>query len=255
MSKSSQTVYLVTGANRGIGLGLVKELATRPNVIVFAGARNPAAESLVELSATHKNVHPVKITLADEEDNKAAIATIEKEVGRLDVVIANAGIANPTPPVATLDVSDLREKFEANTVGMVVLFQAAHKLLLASPTGAPVFAYISTAGASLTRYTSMVATGYMMSKAAANFIIRDIDAQNPTLVAMAISPGWVQTDMGNSGAGRAGMDQAPMTLPDSVDGILSRIDGATKEKSSGKFWNFKPTSGNFWDIETDEIPW
>ncbi|KAF7326027.1 NAD(P)-binding protein [Mycena kentingensis (nom. inval.)] len=252
---SSPIVYLVTGANRGIGFGLVKELATRPNAIVFAGARNPGAEALVKLSAAHKNVHPVKLTLCDEEDNKAAVAEIEKKAGRLDVVIANAAICDGTPPVASLPISDLREKFEVNTVGMVVLFQAVHKILLASPTGAPVFANISTGSASLTRYMNMSNTGYNTSKAAANFIIREIDAQNPTLIAMAISPGWVQTDMGAAGAARAGLSTAPVTVQDSVEGILSRIDGATKEKSSGKFWNFKATSGNPWDIETEEVPW
>ncbi|KAF7326004.1 NAD(P)-binding protein [Mycena kentingensis (nom. inval.)] len=259
MSTSSPTVYLVTGANRGIGLGLAKELATRPNAIVFAGARNPAAEALAELSAVHKNVHPMKLTLCDEEDNKAAVAEIEKTAGRLDVVIANAGELHGSASMqfltSALPISDLREKFEVNTVGMVVLFQAVYKILLASPTGAPVFANISTGSASLARYLPMFNTGYNTSKAAANFLIREIDAQNPTLIAMAISPGWVQTDMGAAGAARAGLPMAPVTVQDSVEGILSRIDGATKEKSSGKFWNFKATSGNPWDIETEEIPW
>ena len=51
------------------------------------------------------------------------------------------------------------------------------------------------------------------------------------------------------------MPQAPVALDDSVKGIMSRIDGATREKSSGKFWNFKATSGNPWDIDADEVAW
>lgn len=51
------------------------------------------------------------------------------------------------------------------------------------------------------------------------------------------------------------MPAAPVTVEDSVKGILSRIDGATREKSSGKFWNFAVTAGNPWDKQTDELIW
>jgi hypothetical protein len=106
----SPTVYLVSGANRGIGksnptqsarlsltsvlpgLGLVKALATRPEAIVFAGARNPSsANELGELAKTQKNVHVLKLTSCDEADNRAAVAEIKRTAGALHVVIANAG--------------------------------------------------------------------------------------------------------------------------------------------------------------------
>jgi norsolorinic acid ketoreductase len=77
----------------------------------------------------------------------------------------------------------------------------------------------------------------------------------PEITALALNPGWVATDLGNHGATSNGMSQAPVTQDDSVTGMLSRIDGATREKSGGKFWNFKPTKGNAWDVDTDEVPW
>lgn len=53
-----------------------------------------------------------------------------------------------------------------------------------------------------------------------------------------------------------GMDVAPITLDESVSGILSRVVGATREKSSGKFWNYASVkSENFWDLNSDEIIW
>jgi NAD(P)-dependent dehydrogenase (short-subunit alcohol dehydrogenase family) len=104
------TVYLVSGANRGIGtlnidevhtfniyytpgLGLVTTLARRDNVMVFAGARNPtAAADLHALVQQYPGkVHIVKLTSCDKDENKAAVATITDIAGRLDVVIANAG--------------------------------------------------------------------------------------------------------------------------------------------------------------------
>jgi hypothetical protein len=82
----------VSGANRGIGYALAAAIAARSNTIVFAGARDPAAQSLKDLAAKHPNVHPVKLTSGDEADNAAAAAEIQKTAGHIDVIIANAGI-------------------------------------------------------------------------------------------------------------------------------------------------------------------
>ncbi|KAF7311324.1 NAD(P)-binding protein [Mycena kentingensis (nom. inval.)] len=250
----SPTVYLVTGANRGLGLGLVKILAARPDVVVFAGARNPAATSLVELATAHPNLHPIKFTLANESDNAAAVAEIERTVGRLDVVIANAGVYTGTPSVGELSIAVLREHLEGNTVGMTVLFQATHKLLLASPTGAPVFAFITSSLSSLANHLTFGASAYAASKVACNFLIRELDAQYPQLVAMTIYPGWSKTEMGNEHAQNMGMPEAPIEVQDSVEGILSRVDGATKEKSSGRFWAWRAAEGRY-EFPTGEVPW
>ncbi|KAJ7617146.1 hypothetical protein FB45DRAFT_1104314 [Roridomyces roridus] len=253
---STKTVYLITGANRGIGYGIAKTIAARPDTIVFAGARDPTVKSLKDLAAAHSNVHPVKFVAADKESNDAAIAEIQKTAGQLDVVIANAGIANHYGPIGTTPVAQYKEHWEVNTLGVIVLFQSAQDLLLSSPTGAPIFALISTAVGSIERFLNATVSPYGSSKAAANFIIKALDAENPKLVSLAIHPGWVATDMGNAGAPSVGMEAAPITVDDSVQGVLSRIDGATKEKSSGKFFNWKRSSaGNYWDIDAEEIPW
>ncbi|KAJ7166328.1 hypothetical protein C8R43DRAFT_1232381 [Mycena crocata] len=252
---SDKVVYLVTGANRGIGYGLVTALAARTNAIVFAGARDPAAQSLKDLSAKHSNVHPVKVTSGDQADNEAAIAEIKKTAGQLDVIIANAGLGRYQGPVASTPLSEFREHWEVNTLGTVVLFQAAHKLLLASPTGTPIFAYVSSTLGSISAYIPNLTSTYGSSKAAANFLVKAIASEHPTLIAFAIHPGWVATDMGNAGAALNGLPAAPVSPEDSVEGIMSRIDGATVEKSSGRFWNFKATSGNSWDVDSDFIAW
>ncbi|KAJ7736146.1 hypothetical protein B0H16DRAFT_1664851 [Mycena metata] len=252
MSPSDNTVYLITGANRGIGYGLAALIAARPNTIVFAGARDPTAQSLKGLVARHSNVRPVKFTAGDQADNKAAIAEIEKTAGRLDVLIANAGIAHDIGPLATAPLPSFKEHWEVNTFGTVVLFQAAHELLLASPTGAPIFAYISSGSASISRYFPGQMPAYASSKTAANFLLKVMDAEHPSLIAMAIHPGWVSTDLGNNDA----LPPAPVMVEDSVQGIMSRIDGATKEKSSGRFWNWRAEhDGMPWQCKTEEIPW
>ncbi|KAJ6581989.1 hypothetical protein B0H19DRAFT_984126 [Mycena capillaripes] len=254
---SNKTVYLISGANRGIGFGLVATLAARPDDIVFAGTRDPAAKSLSDLAAKHPNVHAVKLTSGDKADNEAAITKIRDVAGQLDIIIANAAIATHVGPIATTPLDAFRDHFEVNTLGPIVLFQAAHTLLLASPTGAPVFAIISSLLGSMGRYLPVPATPYGVSKAAANYLVKALDAQNPELITMSIEPGWVATDMGNAAAevNEFGIAQAPVSVDESAAGILSRIDGATKEKSSGRFWNFKVAQDNPWDIETEEVPW
>jgi norsolorinic acid ketoreductase len=75
----------VSGANRGIGYGLASALAARPNTMVFAGARDPGAQTLMDLAAKYPNVYPIKLTSANKADNKAAILKIGKIAGQLDV--------------------------------------------------------------------------------------------------------------------------------------------------------------------------
>lgn len=86
---------LVTGATRGIGFNLVKNLSSRPDTIIFAGSRSfPLKDNdqLAQLAANLPDVViPIKITSADEADNAAAAELIKLKVGKVDVIIANAG--------------------------------------------------------------------------------------------------------------------------------------------------------------------
>ena len=115
----SPTSYLLTGANRGIGealspfsvgprpsndtlpgLGLAKQVAARSNAIPFPGARDPdRATDLHALVAAHPGrVHVLKLVSADQANNAAAAEAIMRVAGRLDVVIANAGISDCFKP-------------------------------------------------------------------------------------------------------------------------------------------------------------
>ncbi|KAJ7635093.1 hypothetical protein FB45DRAFT_480702 [Roridomyces roridus] len=253
---TDKTVYLVTGANRGIGLGLVTALAVRPNAIIFAGARDPNAPSLKDLASKHPNVHPVRLSLGNEEENRAAIAEIKRSVGQLDVVIANAGIGNYFGPLATTPLSEFKNHWETNTLGNAILFQTCHELLLASPSGAPRFVLISSLGGSIAGHVNVQAAAYGSSKAAANFLVKVMHAEHPTLVSLAIHPGVVPTEMGNRSVESLGLHEAPETMEDSVAGVLARVDRVTTRELSGRFWNFRVSEeGMPWSVATDEIPW
>ena len=162
-------------------------------------------------------------------------------ITKLDVVIANAGISNFYGPAISTPLSEVRNHFEVNAIGSLALFQATWPLLEAAPK--PTFVVVSTGLASIGDMDGfpMPVAAYGASKAAINYITRKIHFENPNLIAFPISPGyetplrnffefygngscrWVQTEMGNAGASAAGMAEAPVTLRQSIDGILMKV--------------------------------
>ena len=97
-----------------IGLELVTQLATRPDAIVFAGARDPTrADSLHALANAHpERVHVIKVVSADKENNKAAVEEIKRVAGRLDVVLANAGIGDSHEKALEVPTEQMVRHFE-----------------------------------------------------------------------------------------------------------------------------------------------
>ena len=234
-------VYFITGANRGIGYGLAERLSARPSTLVFATARDPAkADKLQQLAKQHSNVRVVKLSVDSDADHASAAKQVEVEAGRVDVVIANAGIANADAyePIERLSIDKMREHFEVNAVGPARLVKAFIPLL--NRSSKPKFVVISSFIGSVSYQSNLttfpVAT-YGSSKAAANFITQRVHIEHPNITAFPLSPGWVQTDMGNAGAGVVGMKQAPMTLEASVTGIVKLLDESTRDTHSGKLWN------------------
>jgi len=254
MAPTNSKVYLISGSNRGIGFGLVEQLLTRKDAIVYAGCRDPIkADKLTALQNTNKNLRIVKLVSADLESNKAAITQIEKEAGKLNVVIANAGIAGEFGPIAKQSIKNFQETYEVNTIGPLMLFQSASHLLDKNENS--IFAVVSSGIGSIGAALPYQAGGYGSSKAAVNWVTRQIALEHKDIIAFCLHPGWVETDMGNAGAAGAGLKSAPHTIKECTDGILGLVDGATKE-SSGKFFNaiIKDTDA-MWDIKDATIPW
>ncbi len=238
---ATNTVYLISGANRGIGFGLVSDLIKRNNVVVFAGTRNPEqALELKQLQAKHKNLHIVKLASTNVEEAKLVAKEIEQTAGRVDVVIANAGIANSYANPAEEDLDAIREHFEVNTLGPLVLYQATRYLLKQSAE--PKFIVISTVIASIAMQEKLPFPGvaYGTSKAAVNYVTKRIHIENDgtNFTAFVIHPGWVQTDMGDGAAKSLGLEKADITLQQSVDGLINVFDKSSRENSGGRFLSY-----------------
>ncbi|KAL3421809.1 aflatoxin biosynthesis ketoreductase nor-1 [Phlyctema vagabunda] len=251
MSPNTNTKILITGANRGIGLGLFELYIAKANTTVIAAVRRPEHETVTALSSLPKgeNSHliVVKIDSVSETDAKAAIAALQNEhkITSLDIVIANAGGVDIFPKVADVQIADFQRHIELNAFGPLILFQAVLPLLKASKKA--IFAPISSSagsigGMDLVPFPNGV---YGPSKAMLNYLVRKIDQEHPDLTAFSISPGWVQTELGNAGAVVFGLEKASITVEESVTGVVKLIDGATREKTSGRFLNYTG----------EEFPW
>ncbi|GJN90827.1 hypothetical protein Rhopal_003841-T1 [Rhodotorula paludigena] len=256
MPESTATVYLITGANRGIGLSIATVLARRENALVFATARQPAkAEALNALAKETGRVEVVKYESANEEDTKSLAQVIEDKAGKVDVVIANAGVQTDFDSILKTTHQNLTQSFDVNAVGPILLFQALYHLLRKS--SAPQFAVVSSALGSIALGFPFESDAYGISKAAVNYAVKRISlylGQNDRINAYVLHPGVVTSDMGlhattsvaDSGAGFEFPPDLLISPEQSAKFIADLVDNASLEKTGGKFWD--ATTGN-------EIPW
>lgn len=120
------TVVLISGANRGLGKGLLARYLALPNHTVIAANRNPDHPTSKELSklltAEGSKLVVVKIDARVWNDAFGAVKTLEGHgIDHIDIVIANAGVSYTWPSVAEVKEEDLKAHFEANAYGVVSL--------------------------------------------------------------------------------------------------------------------------------------
>jgi len=253
---SSQKVYVITGASRGIGLELVRQLAERKDTLVFAAARNPdKSADLKKLEADSEGrVVLVTLDVDDEKSIAGAVKHVSEKTKKVDVLINNAGISagpeerkTPTEPVLEVTKKNLLSVFQTNVVGLVLVTQAFFPLVAAAKketkdmttTDVPKVINLSTAMGSITRNNGTM-NAYRASKAAVNILTSSAAIENPEIAFIPLHPGWVDTDMG-SAAGKVRGVTPPVKVVDSVKGLLSVIDKVNLE-ASGKFLSFDGTS-------------
>ncbi|ETI27394.1 hypothetical protein G647_09584 [Cladophialophora carrionii CBS 160.54] len=256
MKVTTSTTYLITGANRGLGIALVEAYLTRPHSTVIAAVRDPSSSSSKNLATLPRSstsrLIVVKIESTSPTDADDAIATLEHTHGitALDVVIANAGMANAYPVVHEASPKSMLEHFTVNVVGVVVLFRAVRPLLLraaATSTSArtPKFITMSSRAGSIGAQDRIPVpnAAYGPSKAALNWITVKIHLENKDLglCSFAMHPGWVQTEMGNAGAREFGLEKAQIMLEESIPGMVDVIDNATMDATAGKFMVYDGT--------------
>ncbi|KAJ5775216.1 uncharacterized protein N7511_000227 [Penicillium nucicola] len=232
------TVAFVTGANRGLGFGLVKSFVANPNYVVVAAVRDPAHPTVKELSELStgegSSIIVVKYDAGVEQSAFDAVKEAsDKGVDHIDYVVANAGIAKAYPLVKDAKRADVLEHIEVNVLSVISLYQATRPLLEKSITK-PVYAIMGSGAGALGRQPPVPSAVYGASKSILPWYGVRINAEDEWLNTFVLDPGWVQTDMGNGAAKGWGIESAPDTVEKSTSGMVDVIINGTKEQYGGK---------------------
>lgn len=215
--------WIITGANRGIGLELCTQLAARGDTVIGT-ARDPAAASALRAL-------PVAIEALDLRDDASVRALGRRLEDRaIDVLVNNAGRGGGGPGIAELDWDIVGDYFAVNAIGPMRVTQA---LLPALRRGERrLVAHLSSNLGSIGDNHSGGSYAYRASKAALNMFNRSLahELAPEGFTCLVLHPGWVQTDMGGP--------RATTPVADSVAGLLEVMDGAGPEKT-GRFISFR----------------
>ncbi len=220
-SASPAVVALVTGANRGIGFEVCRQLAER-NFVVLLTARDAAkariaARQLAEIGS----VEPLSMDVADAAGIKKAAAEVASRFGSLDVLVNNAGVNyGIRETVENADINGaVMKTITTNLLGPWRVCQAF--LLLLRKSRAARIVNVSSKWGSLTEMDAGP-PGYQITKAALNALTRTLagELREARILVNAVCPGWVATDMGGAGAPRSVAEGAAgiiwaATLPES----------------------------------------
>ena len=245
---TENTIALVTGANKGLGLETCRQLAHR-GMTVLMGARdmNRGREAAKRLASKGLSVEPVQIDVTRADHIAQVQAFIDNRFGWLDVLVNNAGMIHPDEPLfanSTEQVSlqALRQTFEVNFFGQVALTQALLPLIKKSPAGRIV--NVSSILGSLAIHSEpssdsaqVKPLAYDASKTALNQFTVHLAAslKGTTIKVNSAHPGWVKTDLGSQ--------RAPLEVE---EGAKTAVRLATLDAGG--------PSGKFYHVD-EEIPW
>jgi NAD(P)-dependent dehydrogenase (short-subunit alcohol dehydrogenase family) len=207
-------IALVTGANQGIGLQIATDLAAS-GVTVLLASRNLASGKSAAQTVSG-DVHPIQLDVTDEASIRAAVAQVERQFGRLDILLNNAAISRANGEEAEtmqtyiqrsraslISVDEVRTIWETNVFGVLAVTQAFLSLLRKSE-GARIVNVSSSLGslainATPHPYRATFNPGYGASKTALNAITLAfaIDLEAEGIRVNAVSPGFTKTALNN----------------------------------------------------------
>ena len=231
----TQRIALVTGANRGIGLEVAKQLASL-GVTVFMGMREPgkndkAVKAVRELGG---DAYALKLDVTKSADVEAAIATIEGKYGRLDILVNNAGgYFDHDARAERPDIDAIRGALDVNLLGVWMLTAEALPLMRRHGYGRIV--NVSSECATVAMCGDK-APAYRVSKAALNAYTQVIarEMSGSGILINAVSPGWTATTMGGKG-GRP--------VAEGAEGIVWAALLPERDSGNGQFYRDRAKIG------------
>jgi NAD(P)-dependent dehydrogenase (short-subunit alcohol dehydrogenase family) len=235
---------LVTGGSRGIGLEFTRQYLKK-GFQVFAASRSPERSSeLQKLKAEFDDRLSIyQLDVSAEDSRQQLFRQLSKEVGKLDILINNAGIASGNEErryrFGDLDQDDLCRCLLVNSVAQLLMTQAFFPLL--EKANRPIVVNMSSDSGSIARKRGGGNTGYgySSSKAALNMMTKMLsyELRDDGIIVVSLHPGWVRTTM-------LYCENAPLEPSDSIGGMI-RVIESLKMKDSGRFL----------DWQGNELPW
>ena len=227
--------YLVTGANRGLGLKFTQELSGRGDRVI-ATARD--LEAATELCAVAESAPSLVRLLSVEVTSPESVCKLAGSLAdeAVDVLINNAGTMGPRTGIGNMDYENMERCFRVNVVGAMRVVEAAMPALERGTTRHIV--NMSSKMGSIGQNTSGGAYSYRASKCALNMVTKSmsIDLAHRGFVCVSMHPGWVLTDMGGP--------SALINTETSIRAMLERIDGLSAAQK-----------GTFVEWSGGEIEW
>jgi NAD(P)-dependent dehydrogenase (short-subunit alcohol dehydrogenase family) len=234
------TIALITGANKGIGFETARQLGAR-GVTVLAGARDEARgrraeQALREALAGHGGAEArfVPLDVTDAKSVQEAADWIDREYGRLDILVNNAAIAVGGGPPSQTDLDAMREVYETNVFGVIAVTNAMLPLLRRAPAARIV--NVSSEVGSITSMTDPASPlgqmpaslAYPSSKSALNMVtaIYAKELKDTPVKVNAANPGYTATDLNGHSGFRSVAEGAEASVhlatlgPDGPSGLL-----------------------------------
>lgn len=219
---------LITGANRGIGLGFSAYYANA-GWHVYACCRNPKnATNLKNLSQKNSSVSMIQADVSKFSDIQKLAKVLQNKP--IDILINNAGILGAHESFGNIETEFWVEALKVNTIAPLLIAQALLPNLRLGQC--KIIANISSCLGSISDNDSGAYYCYRSSKAALNAVTKSmaIDLKNENITTIAMHPGWVKTDMGG--------EDAQITVSESVQGLTSVLN-SIKLNDSGKFLDYQ----------------
>jgi NAD(P)-dependent dehydrogenase (short-subunit alcohol dehydrogenase family) len=246
-SEFNGKVALITGANKGLGLEMSRQLGQQGLTILIASRNLQAAEAAVTtLQNEGLNAQAIALDVNNSTQIQSAVEKIGKQFGKLDVLINNAGVMLDgewsTSNASSVSLDTIRQTFNTNFFALVELTQALLPLLLKSPSGRIV--NMASIEGSLTLHAdpnSLIYNSkpfaYDASKAAVNSFTVHLahELRNTSIKVNSAHPGWVKTELGGKGA-----------MMDITEGAKTGVQLATLPDDG--------TSGGFFHLG-QPVPW
>ena len=199
-----QRTALVTGASRGIGLEVCRQLAAAGLRVVLTARDEQKAEAAARrLGAGGADIVPAALDVTSASSIEGAARFVASRVGRVDVLVNNAAVLiGEDVDLLDTSIDDVRSTFETNVFGAIAVSQAFVPGMLERRDGRVVNV---SSGAGQLASMGTYAPAYSMSKAALNAFTRQLAAatRGRGVLVNSVDPGWVRTDMGGPSAPRS----------------------------------------------------